>query len=136
MGTRRKARELTLQLLYQRELTRANPEEMQANFEEWKGSSESIRRFANQLLDGVLLNLDEIDRELTAQTSHWRLDRLAAVDRNILRLAFYELLFQRDTPPAVVIDEAIEIAKRFGSGESARFVNGVLDGFLKRTGRP
>jgi N utilization substance protein B len=136
MGTRRKARELTLQLLYQRELTRANPEEMQANFEEWKGSSESIRRFANQLLDGVLLNLDEIDRELTAQTSHWRLDRLAAVDRNILRLAFYELLFQRDTPAAVVIDEAIEIAKRFGSGESARFVNGVLDGFLKRTGRP
>lgn len=136
MGTRRKARELTLQLLYQRELTRANPEEMQANFEEWKGSSESVRRFANQLLDGVLLNLEEIDRELTAQTSHWRLDRLAAVDRNILRLAFYELLFQHDTPPAVVIDEAIEIAKRFGSGESARFVNGVLDGFLKRRGRP
>jgi N utilization substance protein B len=135
MGTRRKARELTLQLLYQRELTRANPEEMQANFEEWKGSSESVRRFANELLDGVLLNLDEIDRELTTQTSHWRLDRLAAVDRNILRLAFYELLFQRDTPPAVVIDEAIEIAKRFGSGESARFVNGVLDGFLKRRGR-
>jgi N utilization substance protein B len=136
MGTRRKARELTLQLLYQRELTNANPEEMQANFEEWKGSSESVRSFANQLLDGVLLNLDEIDHELTTQTSHWRLDRLAAVDRNILRLAFYELLFQRDTPPAVVIDEAIEIAKRFGSGESARFVNGVLDGFLKRRGRP
>jgi N utilization substance protein B len=136
VGTRRKARELTLQLLYQRELTRADPEEMQANFEEWKGSSDSVRSFANQLLDGVLLNLDEIDRELAAQTSHWRLDRLAAVDRNILRLALYELLFHQDTPPAVVIDEAIEIAKRFGSGESARFVNGVLDGFIKRRRRP
>jgi N utilization substance protein B len=136
VGTRRKARELTLQLLYQRELTRADPEEMQANFEEWKGSSDSVRSFANQLLDGVLLNLDEIDRELAAQTSHWRLDRLAAVDRNILRLALYELLFHQDTPPAEVIDEAIEIAKRFGSGESARFVNGVLDGFIKRRRRP
>lgn len=136
MGLRRRARELTLQLLYQRELTRAEPEEMQEHFEEWKSSSQGVRTFATRLLDGVLSNMEEIDRELGAQTSHWRLDRLAAVDRNILRLAFYELLYQQETPPAVVIDEAIEIAKRFGSGESARFVNGVLDGFLKRQRRP
>ena len=136
MGVRRRARELTLQLLYQRELTKAEPEEMQAHFDEWRGSSAGVRAFANQLLQGVLDHLDEIDEELGVQTSHWRLDRLAAVDRNILRLALFELLYQHETPPAVVIDEAIEIAKRFGSGESARFVNGVLDGFIKRKDTP
>ena len=135
MGVRRRARELTLQLLYQRELTRAEPQEMQENFDEWKSASEGVRGFANDLLQGVLDNLEEIEEELAVQAAHWRLDRLAAVDRNILRLALYELLYQQETPQAVVIDEAIEIAKRFGSGESARFVNGVLDGFIKRKSR-
>jgi N utilization substance protein B len=133
MGTRRKARELALQLLYQHELTHAAPEEMQAHFEEWKGASEGARRFADSLVRGVIEHLGEIDDELGRQTAHWRLERLAAVDRNILRLALCELLFHDDTPPAVVIDEAIEVAKRFGSSESARFVNGVLDGFVRRT---
>ena len=77
----------------------------------------------------------EIDDELAQQTAHWRLERLAAVDRNILRLAMFELLFHQDTPHAVVIDEAIEIAKKYGAEESARFVNGVLDGFVKRRAR-
>jgi N utilization substance protein B len=77
-------------------------------------------------------HLEEIDGELARQTANWRLERLAAVDRNILRLAMYELLFQAETPHAVVIDEAIEIAKKYGAEESARFVNGVLDGFVKR----
>jgi len=104
---------------------------MQAHFEEYKRSPEPVRRFADTLLDGVLAHLEEIDASLSLQTAHWRLERLAAVDRNILRVALYELLFERSTPPAVVIDEAIEIAKRFGSAESARFVNGVLDGFIK-----
>lgn len=134
MGMRRRARELTLQLLYQYELTGASPEQMQAHFDEWAQAPANVRRFAGDLLEGVIGNLEGIDTELQQQTAHWRLERLAAVDRNILRLAFYELLFHSDTPPAVVIDEAIEIAKRFGSGESARFVNGVLDGFLKRRG--
>ena len=74
----------------------------------------------------------EIDAELVRQTAHWRLERLAAVDRNILRLAMYELIYESDTPHAVVIDEAIEIAKKFGAKDSGRFVNGVLDGFVKR----
>lgn len=133
MGTRRKARELALQLLYQHEMTNAEPTQMQANFEEWKGASEGVRQFADSLVRGVIDHLGEIDDELGQQTAHWRLERLATVDRNILRLALCELLYHSETPPAVVIDEAIEIAKRFGSGESARFVNGVLDGFVRRT---
>ncbi len=132
MGSRRRARELALQLLYQYELTGAEPEAMQAEFEEWRGATDGIRDFADSLLRGTLEHLEEIDGELETQTAHWRLDRLAAVDRNILRLAMYELLYNLETPHAVVIDEAIEIAKKFGAVESPRFVNGVLDGFVRR----
>ena len=135
MGSRRRARELALQLLYQYELTRAEPERMQADFDEWRGSTDGIREFADALLRGTLEHLEDIDCELEQQTAHWRLDRLAAVDRNILRLAMYELLYHPNTPHAVVIDEAIEIAKKFGAEESPRFVNGVLDGFIKRRAR-
>ncbi len=91
-----------------------------------------MREFADELLRGVITHREEIDDNLSRQTAHWRLERLAAVDRNILRLALYELMYCEGTPAAVVIDEAIEIAKRFGAEESARFVNGVLDGFVKR----
>ncbi len=132
MGTRRRARELALQLLYQSELTDAEPEEMQAEFEEWRNAGASVREFADKLLRGTLARRDEIDEELGRQTTHWRLERLAAVDRNILRLAMYELIFETETPHAVVIDEAIEIAKKYGTKDSGRFVNGVLDGFVKR----
>ena len=122
MGTRRRARELALQLLYQFELTDATPEEMQAGFEEWRSAPDGVQDFADQLLRGTLDRLEEIDEELGRQTTHWRLERLAAVDRNILRLAMYELMFEADTPHAVVIDEAIEIAKRYGTKDSGRFV--------------
>jgi N utilization substance protein B len=132
MGTRRRARELALQLLYQFELTDASPEEMQAGFEEWRHASDEVREFADALLRGTLARINELDKELGRQTTHWRLERLAAVDRNILRLAMYELIHETGTPHAVVIDEAIEIAKKYGTKDSGRFVNGVLDGFVKR----
>jgi N utilization substance protein B len=132
MGTRRRARELALQMLYQFELTAASPEAMHADFDEWQNAGEAQRDFADALLRGTVARLAEIDDELRHQTTHWRLERLAAVDRNILRLAMYELIYEQDTPPAVVIDEAIEIAKKYGAKDSGRFVNGVLDGFLKR----
>lgn len=132
MGTRRHARELALQLLYQHEMRQAPIEEMQAHFEGWGGASDAEREFAHELVSGTLEHREDIDAHLERQTAHWRFDRLAAVDRNILRLALYELLYHPDTPPAVVMDEAIEIAKKFGAEESPRFVNGVLDGFLKR----
>jgi len=132
MGTRRRARELALQLLYQHEHTGADLEVMQTDFDEWKNATDSVRAFADHLLRGTLDHLEELDEQLEQQTAHWRLERLAAVDRNILRLAMFELLYDSDTPRAVVIDEAIEIAKKFGAEESGRFVNGVLDGFVKR----
>lgn len=113
-------------------MTETPPEQMQENLEDWKNATDGIRQFADVLIRGTLEHLEEIDEELATQTAHWRLERLAAVDRNILRLAMYELLFHADIPHAVVIDEAIEIAKKYGASESARFVNGVLDGFVKR----
>lgn len=132
MGMRRHARELALQLLYQYEHTGAELEVMQRDFDEWTSSTDGVREFADFLLRGTLDNLEKLDEELSLQTAHWRLERLAAVDRNILRLALFELAHVPDTPPAVVIDEAIEIAKKYGAEESGRFVNGVLDGFVKR----
>ena len=132
MGERRRARELALQMLYRHELAAASVESMLEDFDELRRAPERVREFALHLVRGTLGRLPEIDAELSEQTTNWRLERLAAVDRNILRLAAYELLYEPDTPPAVVIDEAIEIAKRFGADESARFVNGVLDGLRRR----
>ena len=114
MGMRRRARELALQLLYQHEHTGADLNSMQTDFDEWTGAGDRVREFADRLLRGTLDHLDELDGELARQTAHWRLERLAAVDRNILRLAMFELLFETDTPPAVVIDgyhQAIETGR-------------------------
>lgn len=134
MGVRRRGRELALQMLYQRELAGSDVEEMLDSFEELRQAPEVTREFALSLVRGVIARLQELDSHLVDQADHWRLERMAAVDRNILRLALYELMFEDDTPPAVVIDEAVEIAKRFGSERSSQFVNGVLDGFLHRGG--
>ena len=118
-------------MLYQHEVTEEAPSVIREDFDDWQRAPEGVQRFANELVDGVLEHLEEIDGRLSHQTANWRLDRLAAVDRNILRIAMFELLFRQETPPAVVIDEAIEVAKRFGAEDSGRFVNGVLDGFVK-----
>ncbi len=132
MGVRRRGRELALQILYQHELAGTAADDIFPSFEELQQAPEAAREFAMALVKGVMSRRDEIDAHLGGQADHWRLERMAAVDRNILRLALFELLFERDTPPAVVIDEAVEIAKRFGSERSSQFVNGVLDGFLHR----
>lgn len=133
MGTRRRGRELALQMLYQYELAGTEPEVIFAAFEELRQAPPVAGEFAVHLVRGVVENLEAIDAQIVAQADNWRLDRMAAVDRNVLRLALFELLFQRDTPPIVVIDEAVEIAKRFGSEKSGQFVNGVLDGALHRS---
>ena len=132
MGVRRRGRELALQMLYQHELAGADVETMEASFDELQQAPRAIRDFAVSLARGAISRLAELDARLVDQADNWRLERMAAVDRNILRLALYELLFETDTPPAVVIDEAVEIAKRFGSERSSQFVNGVLDGVLHR----
>jgi transcription antitermination protein NusB len=132
VGVRRRGRELALQMLYQHEIAANDVEAMFSSFEELKQAPEATRDFAIELVRGVTSKLGELDAHLVDQTDHWRLERMAAVDRNILRLALYELMFEADTPAAVVIDEAVEIAKRFGSERSSQFVNGVLDGFIHR----
>jgi len=132
VGVRRRGRELALQMLYQHELAGTDVETMQGSFDELRQAPAAIREFAVSLARGAISRLAELDARLVDQADNWRLERMAAVDRNILRLALYELLFETDTPPAVVIDEAVEIAKRFGSERSSQFVNGVLDGVLHR----
>jgi N utilization substance protein B len=119
-------------MLYQHELAGADVDTIVVSFDELLQAPEAVREFAISLARGVISRLAELDAHLVDQADNWRLERMAAVDRNILRLAIYELIFAGDTPPVVVIDEAVEIAKRFGSERSSQFVNGVLDGFLHR----
>lgn len=88
--------------------------------------------YARKLVEGTLGHQEEIDRLIRDQADNWRLERMPPVDRNILRLAIFEMLHERDVPKLVVVDEAIELAKRFGSEQSGRFVNGLLDGLLKQ----
>jgi N utilization substance protein B len=87
--------------------------------------------YARRLVEGTVAHLEEIDGLLRAQADNWRLERMPAVDRNVLRLAVYELMHELDVPKLVVLDEAVELAKRFGSEQSGRFVNGLLDGLLR-----
>jgi len=127
-GSRRIARELTVQFLYQQELTKGETKEALALF--WRtqaDASSAARDFANKLIAGVFHHIEEIDEKIKKYTEHWELSRIAAVDRNILRLAMYEMLFRTDIPPIVSINEAVEIAKRFSTKESGAFVNGILD---------
>ena len=92
---------------------------------------EEAFHFAQTLVNGAMEHREEVDALIRSQADNWRLERMPAVDRNILRLAIYEMLYEKDTPKLVVVDEAIELAKKFGSEQSGRFVNGLLDGLLK-----
>ncbi len=125
--TRRKGREYALQLLFQWEGGRPDPESLLPGF--WRGLKvdNQTLRFAEELFLGTVRSLAEIDPLIRAHSEHWKLERMAAVDRNLLRLAVHEMQAHPETPPAVVIDEALEIARRFSSDESVEFINGVLD---------
>ena len=92
--------------------------------------------YAQNLVAGTQEHLEEIDEIIRRQAEHWRLERMPAVDRNILRLAVFEFLYETDVPQLVILDEAIELAKEFGTEQSGRFVNGVLDGILKTQSLP
>ncbi len=132
MGERRRGREYALQMLYQIDIGGGGPQEAASTFWEGKRVPDESRRFAEGLVAGTLEHLPEIDALLREGLEHWRLPRIAAVDRCVLRMAVYEFLCEKETPPIVVIDEAIELAKRFGGEDSGVFVNGVLDGIRKR----
>jgi N utilization substance protein B len=127
MGTRRKARELAVQLLFQQDLARIDPEEAMSLFWEHYPVNMEIREFCTQLVLGTLDRLTIIDELLSAASENWSLTRMSVVDRNILRLATYELLDRPDIPPSVSLNEAIDIAKKYSTPDAAVFINGVLD---------
>ncbi len=136
MGSRRKGRELALQMLFQWELGRHSPAHVLSTFLRAQKVDADVEGFARALFEGTVGEIEQLDRLVQEHSEHWRPERMAAVDRNILRVALYELLHFPDTPPAVVIDEALEIARRFSGEDSAAFVNGVLDGIRKNLPAP
>src|SRR5579884_4141574 len=132
MGTRRKSRELALQMLYQADLGEQTPDDVRKTF--WKGRGEvdrEVQGFADDIFRVAQDRRSEIDKLIEDHAENWRMDRMAAVDRNVLRAAVAEMIGFPQTPRAVVINEAIEIARKFSSPESAQFINGVLDSIGK-----
>jgi N utilization substance protein B len=128
MGRRRKSREVALQFLYQLDLRgEDDPVPHEEDFWARHPVDPDARAFAEALVRGTKAHQPKIDQLIAQCAERWDLERMAAVDRNLLRLAVYELLFEAETPPKVVLNEAVEIAKKFGTRESSRFVNGVLD---------
>lgn len=135
-GTRREAREVTVQFLFSHDLNNETLPDQCAEFWELRATRKKVRDFAEELLNGIFEHRGELDLAIDAACQNYTLDRLAAIDRNILRLAVYEILHREDIPVPVTLNEAIEIAKRFGSAESAGFVNGVLDRIQGECGKP
>ena len=132
MGSRRKAREVALQFLYQLDLHEAeDPKPHEPDFWARHPVDPGTRAFVEALVRGSKQHQDKIDQLLGQYAEHWELDRMAVVDRNILRMAVFELLWQPEVPAKAAINEAIEIAKKFGTTESSRFINGVLDRILR-----
>jgi N utilization substance protein B len=127
MLRRSKAREVALQLLVQHDLNPGVGREAVAEFARERLRGPALEPFSLGLYDGVVAHAADIDSRLAAAAENWRVPRMAVVDRNVLRLGAYELLFTPETPPNVALDEAIELARRFGSAGSPAFVNGVLD---------
>jgi N utilization substance protein B len=142
MSKRREGREAAIQFLFQTDLNSTPAADLAALF--WKmraeekasAPSERVRAFAGELIDGVSTHRAEIDERIKACLVNFELDRLAAVDRNVLRVAIYELLYSPEVAPVIIINEAIEIAKKFGTEKSGGFINGVLDRVKNEIGRP
>ena len=133
---RRQAREYALQILFQIDFTEKKLGRRELD-EFWSDKKENreIRKFAEELVKGTLEKLEDIDALIEKLAENWILGRMAAVDRNILRLAAFEILYRKDIPSAVTINEALEIAKKYSSSESAPFLNGVLDRLAKEAGK-
>jgi transcription antitermination protein NusB len=131
MASRRKSREYAMQMLYQWDVGGHSPAQVQASFFLGKKVDPELERFARELFEGAVKHREVLDGLMREQAHNWRPERMAAVDRNILRLAIYELLHHPEVPAAAVIDEALEIARRFSGKDSVEFVNGVLDGIRK-----
>ncbi len=135
--SRRQAREAALQMLYQWEVGRTSIAEVTRTF--WTDGpasedplGETLQQFAATLSRGVVTHLEEIDPHLSESAEHWRLSRMTVMDRLILRLAVYEFLFEKSTPPKVVINEALELARTFSTDDAVRFINGILDAVRRK----
>ena len=127
MGIRRRGREFALQVLYQIDVTRKDVGEALDLFWENFSSDEEARSFCERLVRGVIEHSDEINGLIERYAQHWKMSRMTRIDRNILRVAVYELAHCPDIPPKVTINEAVDIGKRFGSEDSGAFINGILD---------
>lgn len=136
MGARRQAREWAVQFLFQRDFNSGDLEPALADFWADKEPGDRARQFTEELIRGVELSLSDLDRRIQKYAQNWDVKRMGAVDRNVMRVALYEMLNRDDIPPVVSIDEAVEIAKVFSSNESGKFVNGILDRALQDIRRP
>jgi N utilization substance protein B len=134
MGRRRKAREESLRILYRLEFDNRPLEETLNQYWENKKTDQATREYSTWLVNGIVSHHQKIDTIIQNASEHWRLSRMALIDRNILRMAVFELLYEENIEPAVVINEAIEIAKAYSGDEAATFVNGVLDAIRKNLG--
>ena len=130
MSLRRKSREYALQMLFQWEMGKQDPARIEAGFWPNARAQKSTREFSNQLFENAIARAEELDQAIAAHAENWRIERMAAIDRAILRLAVSELR-TTSTPARVILNEAIELAKKFSSEDSARFVNGILDAVVK-----
>jgi transcription antitermination protein NusB len=136
MGKRRRAREAAVQYHFWRDLQRGEGPEKIEEFWEFCPAPPRVREFAQPLIEGMVAHLPEIDERIRRYCENYEFHRISAVDRNILRLAIYEMLHRDDIPPVVSINEAIELAKAYGGADSGRFVNGILDRIRKDLNRP
>lgn len=131
MGTRRRGREAAFQLLYQMDVSKVSWEEAAEAFWSQMSIPKISRDFAKMLIDGVLEHLEGIDVIIAKNSHHWKMHRMNVVDKSILRLGVFELLFCLDIPTKVIINEAIEIGKKYGTNDSGSFINGILDKISK-----
>ena len=136
MGKRHRAREAVIQFHFWRDLQHGETPERIEDFWEFCPATERVREFAQPLIEGMVTHRDELDERIRKYCENYNLDRISVVDRNVLRLAIYEMLYRDDIPPVVSINEAIELAKTFGGAESGKFVNGILDRVRKDLDRP
>ncbi len=133
---RRKAREYALQLLFQLDIRKEKPSvTLFKRFWTDEDPDEEVRAFAEEIVKGTFKHLRAINAKVLACARNWTLDRMAVIDRNVLRLATYEILYRMDIPPSVTINEAIELAKKYGTDESGAFVNGILDSVARAAGK-
>lgn len=132
MGHRRKAREETLRILFQIEFEDSEFDTIVAQYWENRKIHEEIKEYSTWLVSGIIAHKGEIDDTIQSVSEHWRISRMALVDRNILRMAVFEILYEENIDTAVIINEAIEIARKYSGNEAAAFVNGILDGARKK----